>query len=192
MGSRLDDLLAKNHPERTLLENERLADKALNSFATPGGTVPDWPAFRDCTTRFVCHAENVILHPRQPFPVNPAMHFGKACRILMKAFGSDGEKTAANMAIHGVEGGLRHVLKTLAQGIAEEFSNNEIRGRVSAYWNSLSLEERLAAPKEFLAKYGHLLPADVTEGGAARVRGFFPKFLETYPEALRRLRNVGR
>lgn len=192
MGSQLDDLLASIHPERTLLDNERLADEALNSFAMPGGAVPDWPAFRDCVTRFVCHAENVMLRPSQPFAVNPKMHFGKACRLLMQAFGPDGDKTAANMAIHGVEGGLRRVLKTLAQGIAEEFSGNEIRGRVSAYWNSLSLEEKLAAPKEYLAKYGHLLPDDVTECGAARVRGFFPKFLETHPETLRRLRHVGR
>ena len=133
-----------------------------------------------------------MLGPRQPFAVNPKMHFGKTCRLLMKAFGSDGEKTAANMAIHGIEGGLRRVLKTLALGLAEEFSGNEIRGRVGVYWNSLSLEEKLAAPKEYLAKYGHLLPADVTECSAARVRGFFPKFLENHPETLRRLRHVGR
>ena len=192
MGSRLDDLLATIHPERTLIENERRADEALNSFTMPGGAVPDWPAFRDCTTRFVCHAENIMLRPRQPFALDPKMHFGKACRLLMQAFGSEGDKTAANMAIHGVEGGLRRVLKTLALGLAEEYSGNEVRAKVSAYWNSLSLEEKLAAPKEYLAKYGHLLPADVTEDSAARVRGFFPKFLETHTETLRRLRNVGR
>ena len=46
MGSRLDDLLASIHPDRTLVENERRTDEALNSFAMPGGAVPDWPAFR--------------------------------------------------------------------------------------------------------------------------------------------------
>jgi hypothetical protein len=192
MGSRLDTLLASIHPDRTIEENERRANDALNSFTMPGGTVPDWPVFRDCVTRFVCHAENVMLRPRHPLDVNPAMHFGKACRLLMKAFGPDGEKTAASMAIYGVEGGLYHVLKTLAQGLAKEFSGNTIGGRVSAYLNSLSVEEKLAAAKEYLEEYGHLLPADVTDGGAARVLGFFPKFLQSHPEFLRRLRNVGR
>lgn len=192
MGSRLDDLLESINPERTLIENERRADKALNSFTAPGGAVPGWPAFRDCVTRFVCHAENVMLCPPHPFNVNPAMHFGKACRILIKTFGPDGDKAAANMAIHGVEGGLYRVLKTLAKGLAEEFSAGDIGGRVYTLWNVLSVDEKLATAKEYLAKYGHLIPADVAEGGAPRVLACLPKFLEAHPETIRRLRSTGR
>jgi len=192
MGTQLDELLASIHPDRTLLENDRRADEALNSFSMPGASVPDWQSFRECVIRFVCHAENVMLRLGHPMPVNPEMHFGRACWLLSKAYGPDGAIVAANLAIHGVEGGLYGVLKTIAKGLADDFSHNEIRARVNSYWNGLSTDEQLAASRGFVAKYGHLLPADLTEGGAARVRGYLPKFLEKYPELLRKLREVGR
>ncbi len=192
MGTPLDELLASIHPDRTLLENDRRADEALNSFVMPGASVPNWPAFRECVTRFVCHAENVMLCLRRPMAVNPEMHFGRACWLLSKAFGPDGDKTAANIAIHGVEGGLYGVIKTLAKGLADDFSDNEIHARVSSYWNRLSVDEQIAASSEYLAKYGYLLPADVTEGSAARVRGYLPKFLEKHPFLMQRLGRIGR
>lgn len=192
MGRQLDELLASIHPDRTLLENERRADEALNSFVMPGASVPDWPSFRECLTRFVCHAENVMLRLRSPIAVNPEMHFGRACWLLSKAYGPDGAIVAANLAIHGVEGGLYGVLKTLAKSLADDFSSNEIRARVNSYWSGLSADEKIAASRDFVAKYGHLLPADLTEGNAARIHGYLPKFLEKYPELQRTLRQVGR
>jgi len=57
---------------------------------------------------------------------------------------------------------------------------------------ALSVEEQLAASTEYLQKYGHLLPSELTEGSAARIRANLPKVLEEHPHLIQRLRQVGR
>lgn len=192
MRSALDKLLAKIDPERTFTANERLADRALNTFCYPGVRVRDWSAFRDCVARFFRHADNVLLRLPRPLEVCPDMDFHRACLLLKKEFGKEGIKTSAQIAIHGVEGGLYRVLKAIALRLAAEYSANEIGARAMTHWNSLTAQEKLDLTGEYLAKYGHLLPADVTEGNAPYLRAFFPKFLSKHPELLRRLHEAGR
>ena len=45
---------------------------------------------------------------------------------------------------------------------------------------------------EYLKKYGHLLPSELTEGSAARVRANFPKVLAQHPKILQKTRRLGR
>ncbi|MCL4217602.1 MAG: hypothetical protein KJ052_11455 [Candidatus Hydrogenedentes bacterium] len=117
--------------------------------------------------------------------------FGRACRILMGEFGRDGEKTAALMALHGVEGGLYQVLRIIARRLAEQYTAHEVKARVAVYWSALTPDEKLSAVNEYLAAFGHLLPEDVTAGGAPRVKANFPRFLAHHSELLRRIQNVG-
>jgi len=127
-------------------------------------------------------------------PPNPAMEFGRACRLLMKHFGSpDGDKTAAHLAITGLEDGLPGVLKAIAYGLANEYAENTIQAQISACWNRLSVPEKLAMSREFQAKFGHLLSADLREGGAAvRLAALLPQTLAKLPHVIKRLRSVGR
>jgi hypothetical protein len=192
VSSRLEQLLASIDPERTILDVERRVDQAFNTFPKPSGILSSWPVFRDYLGRFVCHLETAVLNLPPSHCVDPDMDFGRACRLMMKEFGPDGDKTAANMAMFGVEGGLYQVLKAVARRLAEEYGENEIKARIAAYWNALSVDEKLDATREYLATFGHLLPADVTNGGAARLRAYFPQFLAKHPDLVRRLRNVGR
>ena len=96
------------------------------------------------------------------------------------------------MARTGNEGGLYAVLKALAKLMSEEYANNEISARISHYWNQLTPQEWLAAGEEFIAKYGHLLPSEHTEGTGARIKADLPKTLKEYPRLLQQLRRVGR
>ena len=48
------------------------------------------------------------------------------------------------------------------------------------------------ASTEYLDKYGHLLPSEMTESSAARIRGGFFTVLENHPKLVQRLRRVGR
>ena len=60
------------------------------------------------------------------------------------------------------------------------------------YWNGLSLPEKLAAPDEYLREFAHLLPEELVDGSAARVRADFPKVLEEHVrlvESTRQLRS---
>lgn len=192
MNAKLKQLLASVDPTCVRLEMELRSAQALNTFDVPGAVVPDYPAFRQVIARFFRHADNVLLALRSPLPVDEYGDFGRACRVLMGELGPDGDKTAANMAMYGVEGGLYRVLNIILRHLAEEYTTNEIRARVSAYWSSLPADEKLHAVAEYLNAYGHLLPADITDGGAARVYLHFPRFLEKHPELVRKLREVGR
>lgn len=192
MDARLEKLLASIAPERTRLENERRADRAINTFHMPGATLPDWPSFRRLITDFFRHTENILLGLPGSLSMDREKDFGRACRILMGEFGRDGEKTAALMALHGVEGGLYQVLRIIAWRLAEQYAANEVKARVAAYWSTLTTDEKFQAVNEYLAAFGHLLPEDVTDGGAPRVKAFFPRFLEHHSELLRRMQNVGR
>lgn len=192
MSTPLEALLSAIDPEQIHLENERRADEVLNSFAMPGATVPDWAAFRECVARFLCHAENLMLGLTPPMAVIPDRHFGRACWLLSKTFGVDASAIACNIAISGVEGGLPKILRIIARNLAEDYSVNQTKAMISGYWNRLSLAEKHAACQEYLDKYGRFLPPDVTGGGAARLRAFFPQFLEKHPQLMRSLRQVGR
>lgn len=52
------------------------------------------------------------------------------------------------MARTGNEGGLYAVLKVLAQGIANKYSENEISAKVMNFWENLSTSEFLEASNE--------------------------------------------
>ncbi|MFB3789192.1 MAG: hypothetical protein ACE15F_22770 [bacterium] len=62
------------------------------------------------------------------------------------------------------------MLKAPAWRIAEEFIENEIHACVVPFLNHYAMEDRLRIAKEYLHKYGHLLPSEMTEGSAARIK----------------------
>lgn len=192
MPGKLDSLLDHIDPERTLEEADRCIDSALNSFQVPAAVISRWEDFRGCLLRFHRHAEQKILGIADSLPGNEQFHWGRCLGALHKAFGRNGEKAAFEIARTGVEGGMRHVLREVAKVMSGGYSDEWVAGWVSNYWNSLSLAEKRIAPGEYLRRFGHLLPTELTEGSAARIRGDFPRFLNEYPTLVRRLREVAR
>ena len=192
MLSKLDRLLESIHPSRTIEELNRRADDALNSFSAEAPQIESWDRFRHCLIRFLHHAESRLLRLSSPCPMGLDFDWGRCCQILMRAYGPNGEKTAFEMARTGNEGGLLAVLRKMAETMAEQFAQNEIEAKVLTYWNYRSIDERLAAADEYLAKYGHLLPSELTEGSAGRIRANLPKVLQEHPALMRRLGKIGR
>ena len=84
------------------------------------------------------------------------------------------------------------LLKAVAGRILDKYAGNEISARVNHFWANLSVDEKLVVMDEYLAKYGHLLPSELTEGGAFRIKANFIKVLEEHPRILHRLGRVGR
>lgn len=191
MLTKLERLLSDIAPERTLDTVAARADAAVNSFSFPSARSESWDGFMACLGRFFRHIENGVLRLRSDFEIDPQFDWGRCRQLLVEAFGPNGEKAAFDMARSGAEGGLYAVLKSVASKMIEQYANNEIRARVAEYWNNLSVDEQLAAPDEYLKTYGHLLPTDLTEGSAARIRGSFPKVLQQHPHMLSRLRQTG-
>ena len=187
MDSKLDDLLESIGHQRALDLTMARADQAINSFDATAVQITDWDAFRTCLARFYQHMETTVLCLSAPMNAPLEFYWGRCVRPLLAAYGINGEKAAFEMARTGAEGGLYVVLKAIAHQMAEEYAGNEISARILTYWNSLSVDEKLAAPREYLARFGQLLPGELTEGSAARIRANFPKVLEQHPRLMRDL-----
>ena len=189
MPTKLERLLESIDPDRTLNDVSRRADQAVNSF-NASGSISNWTDFEEALGKFYCHVENTILRINRSF--NHGMDWGRCSQLLNEEFGSSGYKAAFEMVRTGTEGGLYSVLKAVARRMSEKYAQNEISARISNFWNNLSVDEQLAVATEYLDKYGHLLPLEMTEGYAVRIRANFVKVLEEHPRIVQRLRRVGR
>ena len=194
MATPLDQLLDSIHPSRTLEEMDRRVDGAINAFPADAAQITDWEAFRLCLMQFMRHVENTALGmtPGRHDVADVDFLWGLCCRILIREYGPNGEKAAFEMARTGNDGGLYAVFKRIGRSIATQFAGTEIQARVQRYWDGLSVEEKHKAGDEYLEKYGGLLPSELTEGSAARIRANLPKVLQEHPKMMQRLRGIGR
>lgn len=192
MSTKLDRLLESIDPTRTYDQVSARIDQAVNSFAMQRSTIDNWDEYEQFFADFCQHVETIVLRLGHGAPDSREFYWSRCSNLLDKAFGSSGYKAAFEMVRTGKEGGLYRVLKTVANQMSEEYAQNEISARISHYWDSLTLDEKLTAPDEYLSKYGHLLPVELTEGSAARIRADFIKVLEEHPKIMRRMGRIGR
>ena len=192
MQTDLDTLLTSIDPDRTIVETYNRANEAINTCGVQIAMIDDWDTFRYYMAEFLRHLDFCILRLREPVSVSWEYYWSRCNQVLCKVYGSDGQKAAFEMARTGNESGLYGILKAVAMRVAEDYSKNEIRARISAFLNGLSVDERLAASGEYISKFGHLLPSELTEGSAARIHADFHKVLQEHPQVLLKLRETGR
>ena len=192
MQTKLDRLLEFIRPERTMVETFNRANEALNSFRIDTARIEQWDQFRYCMAEFLRHLDFCVLRLRKPVDVSTDYYWSRCQQVLFRVYRSNGEKAAFEMARTGNEKGLYGVLKAVAMHMAEKYSKNEISAKVDAYLESLSLDEQFEACSEYIAKYGHLLPSEITEGSAGRIRATFHKVLEEHPGLIQRIHSTVR
>jgi hypothetical protein len=190
--TKLDQLLESIDPAVTLEQVSSRVDEAINSFNMESGIIQKWDDFKKILEAFHWYVKKTILLIRPSHRPDPDIEWGRCCEILLKEYGPNGEKAAMEIARTGKEGGLYKILKKIAKRMIEEYAGNEIRARISHYWYPLSTEQKLAATEEYLGKYGHLLPSELTEGTAVRIKVNFMRVLEQHPHLIMRLRKVGK
>ena len=190
--TKLDELLGQIAPERTLDETARRATEALNSFCVDSAVVDDWDAFTGLMAELFCHIENTVLRLSPGRSVSLEFDWGRCAKALTKKYGARGEKTAFEIARTGNEGGLYAILKAVADQMAEDYAGNEISARVGRFWQEAPAEEKLASADEYIEKFGHLLPSELTENGGVRIKMGLQKVLEQHPRLIRKLRGIGR
>lgn len=190
MQTKLDKLLSFISPEKTITETYNRANHAINTFHMNSAQISDWDEFRYCMGKFLQHVEAYILCLREPINVSWDYSWSRCAQLLVRVYKSSGEKTAFEMARTGNEGGLYSVLKAVAMRIADECSQNEISAKVCTYLNSLSVDEKFSACSEYISKYGYLLPSEITESNAIRIRANFQKVLENHPRLILKFRGV--
>jgi hypothetical protein len=192
MTSKLDTLLESIDPSRTYDQVSARVDQAVNTFALGRATINDWDEYENLLAEFFRHIETVVLRIIPGAPSEKEFYWTRCSNLLNRAFGPSGYKAAFEMIRTGKEGGLYRILKTVSDLMAEDYAENEISALIADYWNNLTRDEKLAVPDEYLCKYGHFLPGELTEGSAARVRANFPKVLEEHPKIISRMRQLGR
>ena len=111
-------------------------------------------------------------------------------KILCKIYGPNAERVAFDMARTGKEGGIYAVLKALAMKTAEEACEISVSKKVFHFRIGLSPAEKDSAVQEYLEKYGHLLPSEMTEDKARVLWVNFEKVLNQHPLLLQKLRGI--
>ena len=191
MKSKLDILLKSLSPERTIEETNNRANEAIGTFNFDKGKVESWEEFRCCMAKFSKHLDERILKLKESLDT-PLTDYWKYCiGPLLRIYGSNGDVTAFTIANTGNEGGLYAVLKAFAMYKAEEYTKNEISGRVYAYWQGLSAEEKIEAAGEYLSRYEHIIPSELLESDAPTLRNNFWQVLEKHPFIVQKLHQAG-
>ena len=192
MKTQLDKILESIDSRQTLEQVASRVDEGVNSFSVESGIIQTWSEFKQVLTRFFRHIENVVLQVPTFRSPTPEIDWGRCSRLLIKEFGINGEKAAFEIIRTGVEGGLYKVLKAVARQMIDEYTGKEIPARINHFWNVLSTDEQFLVTEEYLDKYGHLLPSELTEGNALRIKANFLKVLEEHPRFMMRLRKINR
>ena len=192
METKLDKLLKAIDPEDNIESCFHRADEAINTFGFRCAKIDKWDKFTECMGELLRHLYYHMLQMQKPHDAPVSEFWPRCAHILIIVYGINGEKTAFDMARTGINGGLYAVLKAFAMWVAEDSAQNAISAKVGIYWNGLSVDEKMEASIEYITKYGHLLPSELAEDGAIRIRAFLPKFLGKHPHLIQQTRRVGR
>jgi len=192
MPTNLMQMLDSIEPDHTLHQTSARADAAINTFRFDRGVIDRWDEFTTLMVRFHRHVEAVVLRMSAMPRASHDFNWGRCVHVLMQMYGRNGEKAAFEIARTGTDGGLRGLLRDFARKVAADYADDEISARIVRWWTALSPAEQFAATSEYLARFGHFLPSEMTEGSAARIRDRFLQVLQQHPHLLQRLGNVGR
>ena len=184
----LKDLTSK----RMLHETSRRADEALNSFLASWTLEECKGGFSSVPARFYRDVLKSVLRLPADYEGDLAFEDSAVREILKKKYGPNGHMAAWDVWRTGQEGGQYRILRDIAQGLAEECIAREIAARVGTFLDGLTVEDQIAAAREYIEKYSHLLPTEHTEGGAVRLVARFSEVLKEHPRILARFERVGR
>ena len=188
MKKRVNDLLKDIDPSNIHEPLEDLVNEALNKIRVKEAVIDDWDRFKmflsECCHRFECK----ILNLSYQKTFDEGMCWTHCIHLLNAEYGPSGPRAAFEKSRTGVEGGLYSVLKSMARSMADEYAAKEIAARVGMFLAGLSGDEEFEACDSYLEAYGHLLPPELTEGSAARIKSNFARVLEGHPGMIRRIR----
>lgn len=190
MATKLDAFLDTISSSEIIDKTQEAADKALTSFHFCQGSIKSRDEFEQLMADFYCNVESHILGLKKTRSTNLSMDWQRCSDLLSKKYGMRGGKAAFDIAISGVEGGLYGLLKFVAESLANQFAENWVKCRVSAFWDDLSSKERISVSAEYMQKFNHILPASIKDENPHLFAANFYKFLEYHPEMLKRLKNI--
>ncbi len=188
MKKSLNSLLQDIDPSRTLDPMEERLNEALTTLRVENPVLDDWDQFRMFLAKCYCNMERKALRISSEIAFDKDRCWTRCMDLLNAEYGPSGPRTAFEICRTGVEGGLYSVLKSMAKRMAHEYATKEIQARVGIFLVGLSVDEELETCNTYLEEYGHLLPHELTEESAARIKSNFARVLEAHPDMIRRIR----
>ena len=174
-------------PDRTAM---RMAE-ALNDFDVPAVLLDNLDALEQCLARFYCHLECAILGTAGR-PINREFDLTRCYRLLAKAYGTNTRAALFDIARTGAGGGLMGILQAAAREFGNRYAKDLISMSVESYFRVRPPTQLLADMNEYVHNYQDLLPSEMGENGAARIKGEFRAFLKEHPFVIRSLRQAVR
>ena len=188
MNARLDRFLQGIEDVPTQVG--QAVDRGLNSFHLSEVVITDWKAFRALMGRFHAHIEGAILGLSAARIPNEWKDVGDCGRLLQRKFGVDSLQDAFDMARDGTGGGLPQVIRILACAHGEYYAREQIAVAVSQYWNARSTEQLVADAREYVERYGDLLPPGMIDGDLPRALSDYRRVLKQHPLQIRAIRKA--
>jgi hypothetical protein len=192
--SDFDAMINKLDPSKNMEIAARLADKAFDSYDCDKAQITSRDEFEDRITIFFHHL-NTYLHRTAPIDEND-LHWmlkGEAFKALREMYGEHGFDIALNRSKTGLDGGFYKVLKDMAFHVAEEAYSSVIQSVVATFMQSVfPAEERQAAAREYVRRFGHLLPDNLVEDNGFTISLNLEEFLLNHPKLIKRARDAGR
>ncbi len=193
MATKLERLLQEIDPSRTIDPVERRIDAALARYQRQTNRVASWEEMETSLADMVQLGRNAALN--LPAETSQNQHteldFQMAMQYLAREHSHDTYRMVYDIMSSGAEGGVFAISRTLARLMAADFSQNEINGRVQAFWDSLPADEKLAAAEEYISRYQEVLP-ERTRQDSILIKASFLKVLQDHPHMIKRLRDLKR
>ena len=185
MRSRMDELLRKIDPSKTIGLRKQKMDLALMQYTYGSGEFRNFNEFCSYLARFYCNIESVCISRR--IPVNVKMDYFRCAQILIEEYGPKGEQIAFEMVNTGVDGSLYSILNLIAGKTVHNYSRNIVRSHVDKFIRSLSFNQKLEAAEEYKRRFRQLLPPAYVNSNIALLTANLEKILEEHPFQIQRL-----
>lgn len=192
--SEFNAMINKLDPSRNIEIAGRLADQALDSYDCDKAQIISREEFEDRITIFY-HRLNTYLYRTSPIDEGDLDWRLKTdvFKALREMYGEYGFDIAFNRSKTGLDGGFYRVLKDMAFHIAEEAHSTVIRSVVATFMQSVfPAEERQAAAREYVRRFGHLLPPNLVNDNGFTISLNLEEFLLGHPKLIKRMRDAGR
>lgn len=192
LNRRLEDVLDRIHPSRLQDEFARVAERAVRQVMPRETLIRDIDRFESIVARLLYAMESGLLPAGRVIEYDDHHCRGAGRGLLLRCYAREqnGSWMAAfEYARTGNRGGIAGVCKVLADRWVHDRVADVARALVNGFYFRLSHAERDRVVDLYLAHYGHLLPPEITEGGATRMRGVaFTRVLEAHPRLYERTR----
>ena len=183
----LDDVLNAIDEQTIAQKIELRHDEFRQHYQLRSLIVRDTQEFWDETGRYYADHFAAVVAPGAK--LSPAEANGRVRQILEGELRRTG-RTLLNLladARDGRNSGLAGVLNMIANGIKEESVENEIEDVFSRFVDMDSWPARVSIMREFLTRYGHMLPTAITSQPPERYASEWKQLIRQYVEAKQRM-----